>query len=161
MTKWRNASRKCRASGQARTALIALAFILTASLPATAAAPSGVTAEKPWIRFIIPGRPAAGYMTLKNDGDADAVVTGARSPGCGNIMLHKSVTENGMAGMEMVDSVTVPAHGSFGFKPGGYHLMCMETTDKLEIGKTVPLTLEFKDGAELTVEAAVEAGNVK
>jgi copper(I)-binding protein len=162
MMKWQNVSQKCHAAGRVSAALLSLglcAFLLAPQ--AFAAAPQGVTVEKPWMRFIMAGRPAAGYLTLKNDSDADVVMTGAASPGCGSIMMHQSMEKNGVASMEMVDSITIPAHGSFDFAPGGYHLMCMQTTDALRIGKTVPLTLEFQHGESLTVDAMVQAGNSK
>jgi periplasmic copper chaperone A len=49
--------------------------------------------------------------------------------------------------------VTVPANGSFTFSPGGFHLMCMQP--KMAPGETVPVTLSFAGGTELTVSFPV------
>ena len=70
-------------------------------------------------------------------------------------MLHRSVNDNGQERMEMVDSVSVPAHGEVKFEPGGYHLMCMAPTEAAARGRSVPVTLRFKDGGSLTASFPV------
>ena len=98
-----------------------------------------VSVQAPWMRYLLPNIPAGGYMVLKNTGDGDAVLTGASSPDCGTLMLHKSQDSSGMAMMMDVPSVTVPAGGSVTFASGGYHLMCMQP--KMHVGERVPVTL--------------------
>ena len=83
------------------------------------------------------------------------MLVGAASPGCGDLMLHRSVSDNGQERMEMVDSVAVPAHGEVRFEPGGYHLMCMSPTAEAARGRSVPVTLRFQDGCSLDGELAV------
>jgi copper(I)-binding protein len=122
-------------------------------LPCLAWASPTVTVTKPWVRYLLPSVPAAGYMTVRNDGDSDAVLTGASSPSCGMLMLHKSEDSSGMAMMMDMQTITIPAHGSVTFQPGGYHLMCMSPVMKL--GDTVKLTLSFQDGPAMTVAAPV------
>jgi len=117
------------------------------------AAPSGVSVTQPWMRYLLPNLPAAGYMVLRNDGNTDAALTGAASPACGMLMLHKSSDESGMAMMMDVQSVTIPAHGSVSFAPGGFHLMCMQPS--MKIGDTVRVTLSFQDGSSLAVKMPV------
>jgi hypothetical protein len=115
-----------------------------------AAAEANLTLSDGYIRTIIPARPAAGYFTLTNNGDAVASLVGAASPGCGSVMLHKTVSSNGQETMEAVKNVAVPPHGSVTFAPGGYHLMCMMPMATLRPGATVPMTLTFADGGTLT-----------
>ncbi len=112
-----------------------------------------VTVAKPWMRYLLPNIPAGGYLTLNNEGSADAVLTGAASPACGMLMLHKSADESGMAMMMDVPHVIVPAHGSITFAPGGYHLMCEQPV--MKIGETVAVTLRFQDGENLQVAMPV------
>lgn len=114
---------------------------------------ANVTAKTPWMRYLLPSLPAGGYVTLNNSGDADAVVTGAASPDCGGIMLHESKDNSGMAMMLDVTTVTVPAHGSMSFTPGGYHLMCM--APKMHPGMRVPVTLMFRGGDTLALTMQV------
>ena len=131
---------------------VLLAFLLAA--PASAA-PKGVSIEKPWIRLIIKARPAAGYFTLRNNGDKAVVLTGAVSSGCGMVMLHQSKDVNCVEKMLPVKSVTVKPHGTFSFAPGGYHLMCMKPQAAMAIGKSVPMTLKFAGGDSITAQFPV------
>ena len=124
--------------------------------PCSAQAAGGVSIDKPWMRFIIQATPAAGYFTLKNDGDSAVELTGASSSGCGMVMLHETRQVNGVEQMLMVKSVKVPAHGTFSFEPGGYHLMCMQPQRSMKIGASVPVTLNFADGKSLTAQFPVK-----
>jgi periplasmic copper chaperone A len=125
-----------------------LALAGTLALGATSqAADNGLTVHDPWMRTIIPTRPAAGYFTLSNSSDKAEKLVSAASPDCGMLMLHRSVHENGQERMVMVMSVPVPAHGAVKFAPGGYHLMCMSPSKNLKPGHSVPVTLHFADGA--------------
>jgi periplasmic copper chaperone A len=126
-----------------------LGFFLSAWLPplmATAASPT-VTAEKPWMRYLLPNLPAAGYMVLQNSGNGAVVLTGAASPACSTLMLHQSQDDSGMSMMMDVQNVTIPAQGSVSFAPGGFHLMCMQP--RMKIGDKIPVTLHFQDGSSL------------
>lgn len=121
----------------------------------------GLSVTDGWMRSIVPSRPAGGYFTVKNDGDKDRQLTGASSPGCGMLMLHQSVSKDGADKMVMVKTVDVPAHGSATFKPGGFHLMCMQPTEMVKPGKSVPVTLKFDGGGELTSDFPVRGATGK
>jgi periplasmic copper chaperone A len=140
--------------------LCALVGGLAAGTTAWAAEP-GLTVSDPWLRLVLPSRPAAGYLTLANATDKALVLVGAASPACGSIMLHRSVQENGQERMEMVMSVTVPARGSVTFAPGGYHLMCMTPAQEMTPGRSVPVTLRFADGGTVVTSFAVRGATGK
>jgi copper(I)-binding protein len=135
-------------------ALAGIAFVGVG--PAVAAPPPGIALSHAAFRFIIAARPAAGYFTLTNTSAATRELVGATSPGCGMLMLHQSMEMGGVSHMMAVKGVAVPAHGKATFAPGGYHLMCMSPTAALRPGKSVPVTLTFKDGASLTAAFPVE-----
>ena len=83
------------------------------------------------------------------------VLTGASSPACGMLMLHKTDTESGMASMNDVTTIPIAVGDHISFAPGGYHLMCMEPTAAVAPGNKVPVTLIFLDGTKVTNEFAV------
>jgi len=124
-------------------------------LAAASAAPSSLAVSDAWFRALPGALPAGGYFTLRNSGAKQVVLTGAESPACGMLMLHKSETKGGMAGMDMVASVDIPAGGRISFSPGGYHLMCMDAKPALKPGTSAPVTLAFQDGGRLTANFAV------
>jgi copper(I)-binding protein len=128
------------------------AAIMAALLPVAAQA-GNVTVSKPWMRYLLPSIPAAGYMVLQNNGDAPAALTGASSAACGSLMLHQSQDNSGMAMMMMVQTIQIPAHGSVTLSPGGYHLMCMNP--KMKVGDSVPVTLTLQDGTSITASMLV------
>ena len=149
-----------RANGLA-SAVAAILFGAAVLAPALATAAGGVSIEKPWMRFIIKARPAAGYFTLKNDGDSTVELTGASSPACGMVMLHQTKSKGGVDKMMMVSSVKVPAHGSLSFAPGGYHLMCMKPNASMKLGASVPVVLKFADGKTITASFPVKGPSGK
>jgi periplasmic copper chaperone A len=155
LRKWQEAGRDD--SRPALTLLPLVAAIAGAIALGTAAhaAETGVTMSHPWMRTIIPSRPAAGYFTLSNDSATTRALTGAQSPACGTLMLHKSISENGVERMVMEKRIPVPAHGQLTFAPGGYHLMCMQPTKEVRPGNSVPVTLKFADGGTLTASFPV------
>lgn len=127
----------------------ALLLVLAPATAGTLAVSGG------WFRALPAGLPGAGYFTLVNGTAAQAVLTGAASPGCGMLMLHKSEKMGGMDHMSMVESIAVAPGATLEFKPGGYHLMCMTPT--LKAGTAVPVTLLFAGGAEVKAEFAVRS----
>lgn len=156
-------SPRCRAAGRAARGFVvaAMAFAAaTAALGAKAAEP-GIRISEPWFRVIMPSRPAAGYLALTNDGAEARTLVGVASPGCGMLMLHRSVSHGGVEQMEMVKSIPVPAHSGVAFAPGGYHLMCMSPAASLTPGLSVPVTLSFADGGSITVDFLVRTATGK
>jgi len=115
--------------------------------------------DNAWIREAPPGATAlAGYMTVHNDSDKERVLVGASSPAFGNVMLHRTVMENGMAKMVHQMAITIPAGGKVTFKPNDYHIMLMKPKHALKAGDKVDITLEFKNGETMTVTHEVRAG---
>jgi periplasmic copper chaperone A len=148
--------RRCAPANGPASALAGLLFSAAILAPTFATAAGGVSIEGQWMRFIIRATPAAGYFTLKNDGDSAVELTGAASTGCGMVMLHETKEVNGVEQMMMVKSIKVPAHGSFSFAPGGYHLMCMQPQMSMKVGASVPVVLKFADGKTLTASFPVK-----
>ncbi len=129
-------------------------FLLAAAVSVGAAhAAPAVTITDAWFRSLPGSLPAGGYFTLHNPTAKTLSLTGAASPACGMVMLHKSDAMGGMERMEDVTAIDVAPGGTLSFAPGGYHLMCMDP--KMKIGGHVPVTLEFAGGTKLTIDFAV------
>ena len=126
-------------------AIAALFVLITISVSAAA----DMTVTNAWMRALPASVPSGGYFTLYNRGLKPAILTGASSPACGMLMLHKTSSTDGRSRMNALSEVEVPAGGMLSFGPGGYHLMCMKASALLKAGATVPITLAFKDGASL------------
>jgi hypothetical protein len=135
--------------------------MIAALLLATPALAANMTVTGGWFRALPAKLPAGGYFTLHNGGAMPVSLIGAASPACGSLMLHKSMTMNGMASMESIESIPVPPGTDVTFAPGGYHLMCMQPTPAMKPGASVPVTLQFADGAKLTSNFAVKTATGK
>jgi copper(I)-binding protein len=127
----------------------------------SAAREGGVpTISDAWVRSPMgPGMATAGYLTITGGSTDDALV-GASSPAAGEIQVHETIAGgSGMAGMQEVGQIEIPAGGTVTLEPGGYHLMIMEPdAAQLAVGETVEITLTFEGAGEMTVEAEVRAG---
>ena len=135
---------------------LSLVFLVM-TVSAAQAAPFDVTDA--WFRAL-PGKlPAGGYFTAQNNSRRDVAIVGASTDACGMVMIHQSSSKGGMSGMDMVDSVKVPAGGMVKFSPGGYHLMC--EAPKMKIGGKVPVLLHLSDGGTIAVGFAVRGASGK
>jgi copper(I)-binding protein len=134
-----------------------LAFAAPGLVPASTASAQttqakGVAASDAWIRLNpAPGRPSAGYVTLKGGAKADTLL-GATAPGA-RIELHSMSMDGGVMRMAKLDKVAIPAGGTASFAPGGNHLMIFGLSGT---AKTLPITFEFAGGAKVTITAAVK-----
>ncbi len=133
-----------------------VSIVFGALLLAAKAHAAQIQVSEAWIRALPSHLPAAGYFTLRNPGTAAVALTGAETPACSMLMLHKSSETGGMGSMEDVASVTVPPGGTVTFAPGGYHLMCMDPTPAIKPGAGVAVTLRFSDGSATTATFAVK-----
>jgi copper(I)-binding protein len=140
-----------------RNFLLALA-ILAAASPAAAAQ---LAVTNAWFRSLPSGLPDGGYFTLHNASTGAVKLTGAESPACGMLMLHKSEEKGGMSMMEDVTSIAVPSNGTLAFAPGSYHLMCMSPSASMKPGNHVPVTLDFAGGEKVSVDFVVKSATGK
>ena len=120
---------------------IALGTILLTS----AASAGTVSLTHASFRMISPDVPGAAYFDLRNLEDRPVILTGARSASCGAMMFHLSSTEGGMARMREADPLVLQPGEAISFKPGGYHIMCMDPSAALMTARTVTVRLEFKN----------------
>lgn len=160
---WRRSPKAGPGARPMHRALLVLGVVagMLAGAAGAGAGQDGLALEHPWFRLVMPSLPAAGYFTLSNSGAAPQSLVGASSPGCGMLMLHRSLDQGGEERMAMVQSVAVPAHGKFSFAPGGYHLMCTSPTAAMRPGQSVPVTLRFADGGSLTASFPVRSATGK
>lgn len=130
-------------------ALLALAGCGGREQPASRSAPAAAVRLAP-----VPGRPAAGYFTLRIEGDRGALVS-VTSPKAGRIELHETMAHGNMSGMRPLERVPVRDGELLAFAPGGRHLMIYDLDRSIPAGGRVPLILHFERGDPLTIEAEV------
>lgn len=147
--------------GALRAASLGLALICGGGLvPEALAAKPAVTVRDTWIRWLPAGLPAAGYMVLENHSGQPKALVNADSPRhYSSVSLHQSAQKDGVMSMTEVDRVIVPPHSSVQFKPGGYHIMLLNSKHTIKPGQHVPVTLRFADGSRVTARFLVRKGD--
>lgn len=119
-------------------------------------------ADHAYVRLAaVPGRPAAGYFLL-HGGARDMVLSQVAVRGVERAELHSSrMTGNGMATMDSLATVPVPARTTVTFAPGARHVMLFGVPASATPGTTLPMTLRFADGSAAKADAKViAAGDV-
>jgi copper(I)-binding protein len=103
------------------------------------------------------GKTAAGYFSVTNHGAAADSLVAIRSQ-FPRSEVHSTETDaNGVARMQAVPALEIPAGGSVELKPGGLHVMFMGLDHPIEAGDHVPATLVFEKAGELAIDFHVEA----
>ena len=125
--------------------------------PAAAGSHSkAIMVQDPWVQEAPPtAKVNAGYMVLENHSGQAQVLTGASSPAFERVEIHSTEISGGMARMIRQESLEIPAHGSFEFKPGAYHFMLINAKHAPKAGGKVQLMLTFADGSQTHVTAEV------
>jgi hypothetical protein len=110
----------------------------------------------PWIREAPPtARVHAAYMTLVNTGTEAVLIDSVTSPDFGGAEIHRSWIEDGMARMQPVSQLEVPAAATLVLEPGSYHLMLFDAQRPLTEGDSATLLLHRADGNCISVSAPV------
>ena len=133
---------------------LALAFAVGAA-PALAQdfKAGDIVIEKPWARATPKGAEVGGaYMTIENKGAAPDRLTGGTAD-FATVEIHEMKSENGVMEMrEVTGGLDIPAHGSVGLAPGGYHIMFTHLAHPLTKGETVKATFTFEHAGPVEVE---------
>lgn len=102
------------------------------------------------------GPHAAMYFTVENPTDGADVLEAASSDVASSIEIHETtVGADGTMGMQPLESpLEVDAGGTVVLEPGGLHLMLIDV-DRLEVGETASVTLQWQVAGDMEVEAEV------
>lgn len=98
----------------------------------------------------------AGYLTLRNNGQATARLVGASTPLAARVEIHETATESPVAPDRRRESVVLPPGGAVSFGPGGLYLALFDPVTNLRGGDRFPLTLRFT-GGDVTAILSVDA----
>jgi hypothetical protein len=133
---------------------LAVLFVLTGM----SFAGGKVVVEGAWVGEVPPSSPvAAAYMTIKNEGAADDKLLSVTTSIAGSTMIHETVVdEEGVASMNMVDALVIPAGQSVTLKPGGTHIMLMDLKEPVTGKEKIELDLKFENAGGMKVEAPVK-----
>lgn len=141
--------------------LLFILLIIVAPLAAQACGTTttgNLTVTNAWSRATIGAdRPGAFYVEIRNSGAEDDALISLATPVAGMPMLHKTVMKDGVASMPHAPEITIPAGDVLRLSPGGFHGMLMDLVAPLKEGDRFPVTLSFRQGGSVTIDAQVQS----
>ena len=137
-----------------------LVLILGIFLTPLYGAESKINISHPWIRAAHPNAEVlAGYMEINNQSPYSQILVGARSVDFKSVMLHQSMTKDGMTHMHHAKKIEIKAGTTLQFSEHGYHLMLMNPKKIIKQGDKIQISLEFGDGLVLAIDFTVRKEN--
>ena len=116
-----------------------------------------LTVRDAWARPARKGATGAVDLTLDNVGGLPIRIVQITTPAARAVEAHETMQHDGMAHMQPVRALNVPARGRLAMKPGGVHLMLVDLQRALAVGDKIALTLRTSDGATVMLTATVRA----
>lgn len=83
----------------------------------------------------------AAYFELTNNTNKDIEIVNSTSPAFDMTMIHNTVIEQGLAKMQHMNSLVIPANSTVVLEPLGKHMMLMRPENVLKLGDSVQITL--------------------
>ena len=115
-----------------------------------------IIVQDAWARPGFFGDNSAVYFVLTNSGDSPDNLIGVESEITDMAEIHLSKMDSaGVMTMERQDLIVIPANEKLEFSPGGLHVMLVSLLRDLAPGDSFPLTLNFLNAGEITVEVKV------
>ncbi|UHL64585.1 copper chaperone PCu(A)C [Paralcaligenes sp. KSB-10] len=135
----------------------AIALLACGSVHAQEYKAGGLQIEHPWARASAPQQSmGAGYMLIKNTGNADDRLLSISSNAANMTEVHQVTSENNMVKMGPVDSLPIPKGKTVQLAPNGYHVMFMNIKAPFKQGEKIPATLTFEKAGKVQIEFQVE-----
>ena len=94
-------------------------------------------------------------VLIQNSGTTPDRLTGATSAIAQEIALHAAHLERGQRVMHEVNDIVIPAASTVSLEPGATHLMLIGLRQSLVQGHVFPLTLQFADAGDVSVEVRI------
>ena len=116
--------------------------------------------ENGWVREAPPGvKILAAYGSLVSLIDEDYVISGIDSPQFERVEIHKTVIDDDVARMKMLNSLQIEAHDTVKLEQGGLHLMLINPHQVIKNGDSVELIFKFKNDEVLESSIPVQRQN--
>ena len=81
----------------------------------------------------------------------------AESKAADIVQVHETFKrDNDRMGMRELPYVVVPPNSNVAFKPGGMHVMLIDTQQDLKIGSSIEATIKFKYSGKIKIRARVQ-----
>ena len=114
---------------------------------------------EPWVRPGSEGGNSAAYLSVFNGTDNADTLLAVQSNVAEKAEIHESYEDNGMTGMRPVGPLAIGMDSTVKLQPGGFHIMLMKLRQDLSPSDSIPLSLEFRNGGNIQINAPVKVSN--
>lgn len=102
-----------------------------------------------------PSGPSAAYFTI-HGGASPVVLRDITTDAAVRLEMHESKMQNGVASMEEIDTVDVPAGEKIAFAPGGKHIMLWQINPQAVAAGKMTFTFIFSNGERILADAVIQ-----
>lgn len=141
-----------------RTMAAMAALLALAATGGCKTAADELTITDAWVRLpAVPRQPAALYFTIRG-GAVDDTLIGVSADNAIRAEMHRTMkAPDGMAAMTPLAEVTVPAHATLKFAPGGLHVMLFDVNPAIKPPRVMPINFTFRSAAHYTISATTRS----
>jgi len=116
-----------------------------------------ISVSNAWVRAMPPSATnSAAYMIITNNSSKEVVISSVSSDIAGATEIHQMSDTNDIMHMAPIADLHIPAYGKVRLKSGGFHIMLINLKKPTKEGDIVPVTLHFKDGNRVEIDAQVK-----
>jgi len=127
---------------------------MTQEMPASSL--PALSFDHAWIRPAPPSANSmAAYFELRNNSDHDIIIEESESEAFEVSMIHNTIVEDGIASMQHMDLLLIPAKSTVVLEPLGMHMMLIQPKQELTIGDHAEIIFTDQDGQEHSVSISV------
>ncbi|WP_077805924.1 copper chaperone PCu(A)C [Neoasaia chiangmaiensis] len=97
----------------------------------------------------------AAFFTITNNGHENHLLTNVSTPACGSLVIRHTDQEANSQTDVLFTHLALPHQVTMVFPEGGYHLVCREIKQDMQVGDKTPFTFYFLGGSSTTVQFEV------
>lgn len=140
-----------------------LPLIIVATLTSqNAIADDKLEIDDAWIAEAPPvSKVLAAYMEIENETRQDRQAISMQCEEFERAEFHRTIEKDGMARMEHLQVLNIPANSELELEPGGYHIMLFNPARRLLAGDKTGCSMKFDDDTTINFDLDIRKSSVE
>ncbi len=103
----------------------------------------------------------AAYMEIENETRQDRQAISMQCEEFKRAEFHRTIEKDGMARMEHLQVLNIPANSELELEPGGYHIMLFNPARRLLAGDNTGCSMKFDDDTTINFDLDIRKSSVE
>lgn len=103
----------------------------------------------------------AAYMEIENETRQDRQAISMQCEEFERAEFHRTIEKDGMARMEHLQVLNIPANSELELEPGGYHIMLFNPARRLLAGDKTGCSMKFDDDTTINLDLDIRKSSVE